>query len=75
MIPRNSERYLTFNYGWLHFKDSYQFLAESLVTLVENLRMKGTDRFRNLSRFVTRKYGCDLKTSKGVFPYSYVTHP
>ena len=40
MIPRNSERYLTFNYGYLHFKDSYQFLAESLVTLVNNLERK-----------------------------------
>ena len=54
-IPRNSERYLTFNYGCLHFKDSYQFLAKSLATLVDNLRTKGTDMFRNLNRFVTRK--------------------
>ena len=68
VIPRNSERYLTFNYGCLHFKDSYQFLAESLATLVDNLRMKGMDRFRNLNRFVTRKREHDLMTSKGVFP-------
>ena len=75
VIPRNSERYFTFNYGYLHFKDSYQFLAESLVTLVDNLRVKGTDRFRNLNRFVTRKHERELMTSKGIFPYSYVTHP
>ena len=68
VIPKNSERYLTFNYGCLHFKDSYQFLAESLATLVDNLRMKGTDRFRNLNRFVTRKHEHDLMMSKGVFP-------
>ena len=75
VIPRNSEKYLTFNYGCLHFKDSYQFLAESLATLVDNLRTKGTDRFRNLNRFVKRKRERDLMTSKGVFPYSYITHP
>ena len=75
VIPRNSERYLAFNYGCLHFKDSYQFLAESLATLVDNLRTKGTDRFRNLNRFVTRKCERDLMMSKGVFPYSYMTHP
>ena len=75
VIPRNSERYLTFNYGCLHFKDSYHFLAESLATLVDNLRTKGTDRFKNLNRFVTRKHEHDLMMSKGVFPYSYVTHP
>ena len=67
VIPRNSEKYLTFNYGCLHFKDSYQFLVESLATLVDNLRTKGTDRFRNLNRFVTRKREHDLMTSKGVF--------
>ena len=75
VIPRNSERYLAFNYGCLHFKDSYQFIAESLVTLVDNLRTKGRDRFRNLNRFVTRKHERDLMMSKGVFPYSYMTHP
>ena len=59
----------------MHFKDSYQFLAESLVTLVDNLGRKGTDRFRNFNRFMASKHEHDLMTSKGVFPCSYMTHP
>ena len=52
VVPRNSEKYLAFTYGSLHFKDSYQFLGESLTTLVQNLKTKGVDRFRYLNRFV-----------------------
>ena len=75
VIPRNSERYLTLSYGCLHFKDSYQFLACSLATLVENLKTKGEDRFRSLHCFIHNPQECELMTSKGVFPYSYVTRP
>ena len=75
VVPRNSEKYLAFTYGSLHFKDSYQFLGESLTTLVQNLKMKGVDRFRYLNRFIRNEEERELMTSKGVFPYSYVTHP
>ena len=74
IILRNSEKYLTFNCGCLHFKDLYQFLAEPLATLVENLKTKGVHRFRNLNRFVMRENKRELMTSKGIFPFSYVTH-
>ena len=75
VILRNSEKYLAFTHGSLHFKDSYQFLGESLATLVQNLKTKGVDRFRYLNRFIPNEEERELMTSKGVFPYSYVTHP
>ena len=75
VIPRNSEKYLAFTYGSLHFKDSYQFLGESLATLVENLKTKGVDRFRHLNTFIRNREERDLMSMKGVFLYSYITHP
>ena len=53
VILRNSERYLAFSYGCLHFKDSYQFLGCSLATLVQNLKTKGERRFRCLRCFIS----------------------
>ena len=52
VILRNSEKYVAFTYGSLHFKDSYQFLSDSLTSLMQNLKTKGRDRFRNLNRFI-----------------------
>ena len=75
IVPRNSEKYLAFTYRSLHFKDSCQFLGESLATLVQNLKMKGVDMFRYLNRFIQNEEERELMSSKGVFPYSYVTHP
>ena len=75
VIPKNSEQYLSFSYGCLHFKDSYAFLASSLSTLVDNLKTKGMKQFRHLRRFITNPKERDLLTGKGVFPYSYVHDP
>ena len=75
MIPRNSERYLAFSYGCLHFKDSYQFLSCSLATLVQNLQTKGEHCFCNLHHFICDPLEFKLMTSKVVFPYSYVMSP
>ena len=75
VIPRNSERYLAFTYGCLHFKDSYQFLSCSLATLVQNLHTKGECHFCNLQHFIRDPLEHKLMTSKGVFPYSYMTRP
>ena len=71
VIPRNSERYLSFMLGPLQFKDSYQFLAESLSTLVTNLSQKGSVRFRNVNRWVLNEEQREMMKRKGVFPYSY----
>ena len=44
IIPKNTEKYLS-SVGCVHFKDSYQFLFESLAILVQNLMDKGPDHF------------------------------
>ena len=71
VIPRNSEKYLSFSLGCLKFKDSYQFLQCSLSTLVENLLKKWDKNFKNLRCFVLNKEMRALLMRKGVFPYSY----
>ena len=43
IIPKNTEKYLSFSVGFVHFKDSYQFLSESLAILVQSLMDKGPD--------------------------------
>ena len=75
VIPKNSEQYLSFSYGCLHFKDSYAFLAASLSNLVDNLKNKGMKQFKHLRRFIRNRRECELLTGKGVFPYSYVQDP
>ena len=73
VIPKSSEKYLSFTIGNLQFKDSYGFLSESLATLVEHLREKGEDNFKN----VRKAFPCEdqraLLYQKGVFPYNYIT--
>ena len=51
IIPKNTEKYLSFSVGCVHFKDSYQFLLESLAILVQNLMDKGPDHFVYINKF------------------------
>ena len=74
IIPRNSEKYLSFSLGSLKFKDSYQFLQCSLSTLVENLVAKGVENFEYLKRFVPDSNMRSLLMRKGIFPYSFFSH-
>ena len=50
-----SNLFLTFvqllQVGCVHFKDSYQFLSESLAILVQNLMDKGPDHFVYINKF------------------------
>ena len=52
IIPKNTEKYLSFSVGCIHFKDSYQFLSESLAILVQNLMDKGPDHFVYINKFI-----------------------
>ena len=52
IIPKNTEKYLSLSMGCVHFKDSYQFLMESLATLVQNLMEKGLDGFVYINKFI-----------------------
>ena len=71
VIPRNSERYLSFSLGSLKFKDSYQFLQCSLLTLVENMVSKGVENFKYLKHFIPDSNMRSLLMRKGIFPYSF----
>ena len=49
---KNTEKYLSFSAGCVLFKDSYQFLSESLAILVQNLMDKGPDHFVYINKFI-----------------------
>ena len=58
--------------GCVHFKDSYQFLSESLAILVQNLMDKGPDHFVYIDKFIKDDKQQELLRQKGIFPYSYM---
>ena len=72
IIPKNTEKYLSFSVGCVHFKDSYQFLSESLAILVQNLMDKGPDHFVYVNKFIKDDEQQELLKQKGIFPYSYM---
>ena len=66
---------MTFSIGDLKFKDSCQFLAENLETLVKGLKTDGEDKYENLhnmkKEFKTQRQ-LELICQKGVYPYEWV---
>ena len=40
----------------MHFKDSYQFMSESLAVLAQNLLDKGEEYFFYLNKFITDEW-------------------
>ena len=72
IIPKNTEKYLSFSVGCVHFKDSYQFLSESLAILVQNLMDKGPDHFVYVNKFIKDNEQRELMKQKGIFPYNYM---
>ena len=72
IIPKNTEKYLSFSVGCVHFKDSYQFLSESLAILVQNLMDKGSDHFVYVNKFIKDDEQRELLKQKGIFPYNYM---
>ena len=73
VIPRTGEKYLSFSVGDVIFKDSFQFISESLSTLASNLRNKGSECFFSLNKYIQDKGQRKLLTKKGIFPYTYIT--
>ena len=66
IIPKNTEKYLSFSVGCVHFKDSYQFLSESLAILVQNLMDKGPDHFVYINKFIKDDEQRELLKQKGI---------
>ena len=72
IVPRTSEKYLSFKIDDAQFKDSFQFLGASLASLVENLVSKGLEHFHIVKSVIRNKEQQNLMFQKGVFPYSYM---
>ena len=77
VIPQNYERYVSFSYDNLVFKDTAGFLNTSLDTLVSNLYAGGAGKhtFKHSIHHCKDKSKVDLILKKGVFPYDYMTGP
>ena len=75
IIPKTSEKYLSFSLGNLYFKDSYQFLGASLAQLANNLKKKGREYFKCMAYFIKNSKKREVFFRKGVFPYSYINSP
>ena len=68
-IPNNTEKYISFSLGQLHFIDSVQFLLASLDRLVAvNL----PEAFRITAQHEPDRKRLELLLRKGVYPYEYM---
>ena len=70
-IPNNMEKYMALAINNLQFIDSFQFMSDSLETLVGNLKRGGIAEFKITSKFY-RGEQLELMTQKGIYPYSYM---
>jgi len=80
VIAQNSERFITFGFKNLCFKDSFSFLSSSLDKLVKLSKFEDNikrDKWENNFKFSKRNpyvnnlEDLDLLTDKGVYPYDY----
>ena len=80
VIAQNSEKFITFAFRNLCFKDSFSFLSSSLDKLVKlskyedgKKRDKWDKKFKFSKRnnYVSNNEDLDLLTDKGVYPYDY----
>ena len=76
VIPNNSEKFLSFSIGNINFKDSYQFMAESLAKLSENLvKKEKAENNPNVFKYLSTEFKgeeLELLKQKGIFPYEYL---
>ena len=75
IIGQGMEKYLTLSFGdHLVFKDSLQFMADSLESLVKSLVLSGKDKFKHLRKGFgyMSEAEVDLMLRKGVYPYDYM---
>ena len=72
IVPKSSEKYLSFTIGNLVFIDSAQFLMDKLSRLASFLGDKGKDYFHTLNLYINDSTKRELMMRKGVFPYEYL---
>ncbi len=78
VIPKSTEKYLSFSLDEIRLLDSYQFLSFPLAVLVDNLRHSGVESFNITQQIFKRKYKdfneekMKLLLRKGVFCYEFI---
>ena len=72
IIPQNFEKYMALSLGGLAFKDSCQFMADSLDNLAKNLKGETPITSGELKRLNLSDEACALLGQKGVFPYKWL---
>ena len=74
--PNNSEKFLSFRIGNIYFKDSLQFMQESLEKLTKNLVEKEiSTNNSNVFKYLSNQFKDEklqLLKRKGIFPYDYL---
>ena len=73
VIPNSYEKFMSFDIGMLKFIDSFQFMASSLESLVENLYTKDDDDKYSKFNVTKTMYSehMDLLCRKGFYPYEW----
>ena len=81
MIVQNSEKFITFSFGYFQFKDSSSFLSASLDKLVSLNKYEGNDKIKDWENnfkytqtnpHIKTKADLNWFTQKGVYPYDYM---
>lgn len=71
-IPLNKEKFISFSLDEFRFVDSFQHMAASLESLIDNLRnAEGVEAFK-ITKTVFSEENIRLMTRKGVCPYDYL---
>ena len=75
-LPNNTEKFISFSIGNVYFKDSLQFLSESLDNLTKNLVKKEiSTNNSNVFKYLSNQFKDEklqLLKRKGIFPYDYL---
>ena len=83
VIAQNSEKFISFAFKSLCFKDSFSFLSSSLDKLVKLSKYEDGEKKQNWQNnfkfskrnpYVSNDEDLDLLTDKGVYPYDYLLH-
>ena len=72
VIPNSMEKYISFQVSKLRFLDSYQFMPNSLETLIDNLAQEGLKHFKQLMCAFPEENIAKLLLRKNVYCYDYI---
>ena len=78
VIPKSTEKFLSFSLDNIKFLDSFAFISTSLDKLVCNLRNSGLESFKITTSIFEEKYGkidrndLDKLLNKSTYPYEYI---